>query len=179
LEKLDEQLLINPEQLAILVRSHKVDDEIKLAVIHDGKATTLSVKLVEHDLAPLKEIGENEEAQEFWRMLPEPRLRPIAPGQRPDWIHPGGPANATASSMTWIEADRFYTIVNKDGHRTFTVKDKEGKTLFDGPIDTKDQRDKLAPELKDKLEKLQQHMPGTTLKSLIPKSTTQPAGSER
>lgn len=49
LEKLDDQLIINFEQLAVLVRSHKPGDEVKLTVIHEGKPAVLTAKLTEHE----------------------------------------------------------------------------------------------------------------------------------
>jgi len=53
LTKLDDQLIINPEQLAVLVRMHKANDEVKLGIIHEAAAATVSATLVEKDLPPL------------------------------------------------------------------------------------------------------------------------------
>jgi membrane-associated protease RseP (regulator of RpoE activity) len=54
LTKLDDQLIVNPEQLAVLIRMHKASDEVKLSVIHEAAATTVPVTLVEKDLPPLQ-----------------------------------------------------------------------------------------------------------------------------
>jgi hypothetical protein len=54
LTKVDDQLIINPEQLAVLIRMHKASDEVKLSIIHEAAATTVSVTLVEKDLPPLE-----------------------------------------------------------------------------------------------------------------------------
>jgi hypothetical protein len=54
LTKVDDQLIINPEQLAVLIRMHKANDEVKLSIIHEAAATTIAVTLVEKDLPPLE-----------------------------------------------------------------------------------------------------------------------------
>jgi hypothetical protein len=56
LKKFDDQLLVNAEQLAVLVRSRKPGDEVKLNLIRGGKEDTVSAKLVEHDVKPLDVI---------------------------------------------------------------------------------------------------------------------------
>ncbi len=161
LQKLDDQLLVNQEQLAVLVRSHKPGEEVKLAIIREGKPTTLTAKLAEHDLEPWVEAGENEPTALFRRAIPSSRVRPINPGERPPalgWKNPAVPNGA--STTTWLENDHSYSLVTTDGHRTFVAKDKEGKVLFDGPVDTEEQREKLPPELKEKLQHLIDHMGG-------------------
>lgn len=57
LQKLDDQLLINAEQLAVLVRTHKAGDSVALSVIHGGKSDTVSPKLIETE-APAMQGGE-------------------------------------------------------------------------------------------------------------------------
>lgn len=49
LQKIDDQLIVNREQLTTLIRSHKVGDEVKLGVIHAAKPQTISIKLAEHE----------------------------------------------------------------------------------------------------------------------------------
>ena len=55
IKKLDEQILVNAQQLAVLVRSRKAGDEVKLSLIRGGKEQTLSAKLVEKEV---KELGD-------------------------------------------------------------------------------------------------------------------------
>jgi len=51
LHKLDDQILVNPEQLAVLVRMRKPGDEVKLAVVRKGERTTLAAALGEREVA--------------------------------------------------------------------------------------------------------------------------------
>jgi len=53
LVKLDDQLLIEVRQLAVLVRNHKEGDEITLTYIRGGKQQTATVKLVKREIPKL------------------------------------------------------------------------------------------------------------------------------
>jgi hypothetical protein len=60
------------------------------------------------------------------------------------------------SALTWLEGDRSYTLVtDATGHKTFTVKGKDGKTIFEGPVNSADELGKVPGDLKEKLDKLQ------------------------
>jgi membrane-associated protease RseP (regulator of RpoE activity) len=152
LQKLDDQLLINAEQLAVLVRSYKPGDEIKLAIIRDGQKKTVTVKLAEHELEPLHPMPfEYWDMDRFQPRLQPPRteVRPNPPAnQRQNWSGP-------SSTLRWLEGDRNYTItITPQGHQSVTVKDGNDQTLFEGPIDTQEQRDRLPTDVKDKVEKM-------------------------
>ncbi|MBA4387051.1 MAG: hypothetical protein C0404_03660 [Verrucomicrobia bacterium] len=54
LRKFNDQILINFEQLAVLVRLQKPGDEVKLTFVRKGKDSEVSVKLAEKDLPMLK-----------------------------------------------------------------------------------------------------------------------------
>jgi len=47
-------------------------------------------------------------------------------------------------------------IENKDGKKMLTAKDRQGKLLFGGPIETKEDLDKVPAEVRQRYEKLQQ-----------------------
>jgi hypothetical protein len=53
LVKLDDQLLIEQRQLAVLVRNHKEGDEVTLTYLRAGKQATAKVKLAKHDMPKL------------------------------------------------------------------------------------------------------------------------------
>ena len=48
-------------------------------------------------------------------------------------------------------------IENKEGKKFLTAKDPQGKLLFSGPVDTKEDLDKMPGEVRQRYEKLQQH----------------------
>lgn len=50
IEKLDDQMLINPEQLATLLRSKKAGDEVTLAIVRQGEHQSIKAKLEEKEI---------------------------------------------------------------------------------------------------------------------------------
>jgi hypothetical protein len=48
-------------------------------------------------------------------------------------------------------------IENKDGKKLLTAKDPQGKTLFSGPVETKEDIDKMPADVRQRYDKLQQH----------------------
>src|SRR4051794_40813857 len=56
LTKFDDQILVNAQQLAVVVRTHKGGEEVKLALIRGGKEQTLKTKLVEKEVKPIDDL---------------------------------------------------------------------------------------------------------------------------
>jgi len=50
LTKLDDQMLVNMQQLTVLVRNHKVGDEVKLTLLRGGKEVSAKAKLAEREV---------------------------------------------------------------------------------------------------------------------------------
>jgi hypothetical protein len=57
--KVDDQLLIEQRQLAVLIRNHKEGDEVTLTFIRGGKEATAKVKLAKHDV-PKMAMGDGQ-----------------------------------------------------------------------------------------------------------------------
>jgi protein involved in polysaccharide export with SLBB domain len=54
--RLNSQILVNPQQLAVLVRTFEPGDELKLTVVREGKETMLTVKLEQREVKPLEHV---------------------------------------------------------------------------------------------------------------------------
>jgi PDZ domain len=48
-------------------------------------------------------------------------------------------------------------VENVDGKKLLTAKDSQGKLLFSGPVETKEDRDKMPADVRERYEKLQQN----------------------
>jgi PDZ domain-containing protein len=48
-------------------------------------------------------------------------------------------------------------VENVDGKKIVTVKDPQGKLVFSGPVEMKEDRDKMPPDVRERYEKLQQN----------------------
>ena len=69
LTKLDDQILIDTRQLAVLVRRHQAGDEVGLTLVRGGKEQTVRVKLSQREMPRLPSPG-----QEQGMMFPGRRL---------------------------------------------------------------------------------------------------------
>ena len=58
------------------------------------------------------------------------------------------------SNISYSDDDGSIEIKVDDGKRNLTVKDAKGTVAFDGPITTEEDRKKLSPEIRKRLEKL-------------------------
>ncbi|HZL35643.1 MAG TPA: PDZ domain-containing protein [Tepidisphaeraceae bacterium] len=187
LRKLDDQLLVNAEQLAVLVRTYKPGTPIDLTVIRDGKEITLNPKLVEHEIEPLPDEGTRTDPFGNWAnpyFVSPPQLgsppsgaTPLSPvPNRPyiqRWNPPAGGAQKTlpqglqwqglgpvAGTLTLISGDRACTLtMDREGHKTVTVKDAAGKTIFEGPVDTKEQRTNAPADVRTQLDMMRKLAP--------------------
>ena len=116
--RFDEQILINPQQLAVLVRATDPGQEVRLRVLREGEETVLPLTLVERDVKPLSRVV-------FWNA----DGRPV-------------PAATTAPALTPNAAGADERTLVPGGVLTVTVRDLEGpglktiKTMRVGPDGT-------------------------------------------
>lgn len=157
LEKLNDQLLINAEQFAVLVRTFKPGEEVKLTLVREGKRQEVRVKLGEHEVP---RVLLNFQVTPFQPMAPRPApgMAPVPPSY-PGFggANPAGPALSTPpeSSLTWLDGKRAITLTTRDGHSLLTASDgPSGKVLYATPVDTQEQRAKLPRDIRDRLSLL-------------------------
>lgn len=175
LTRLDDQILIDTRQLAVLVRTHRAGEEIGLGYIRGGKNATVRVKLIERAMP-----------QAFHRRVPGPGL-----GQTDNRLFrlqtDGGAGNPVLFSLDEAPALHTVRVFRKDraggiggmavkpadsrfaltdekgslevairaGARTLVAKDPQGKTLFDGPVDTPEQRQAMPPSVRERFEQME------------------------
>jgi hypothetical protein len=166
LQKLDEQVLINPHQFGVLVRTLKPGAEAKLAIIRETKPQTIAVTPVEKDLAPLDEtLGYGPATG--WRNA-EPVKTTKFGGGDGQFTLTATPRKAGGGGVDFINTERaemvtdngttiITTSVGPKGERRASVVEKAtGKIIFDGAIDTEEQRQALPKEVQAQLKELDQ-----------------------
>ncbi|MBX2850777.1 MAG: PDZ domain-containing protein [Phycisphaeraceae bacterium] len=82
LTKLNDQILINAEQFAVLVRSQAIGDTVTLHGLRDGEPIELEAKLGEADIAPLGPGGHD--LDRAWRVQLNPVQGPVGNPLRPE-----------------------------------------------------------------------------------------------
>ena len=175
-QKLNDQLLINPEQLVVLIRSFNPDDQITLSILRNAEQKRVTVKLgrreipVTNQAAPAAGVPfvlDRMVAQ--GNVLVTHRVNPnnndlliqvrtdgvvdIANQTPNDKPEPTG----RVESITWTDGEHAFEVTAKaTGARHelhLVLRNAEGTVLFDGPIDTPDDLKSLPA---DALEKLNQ-----------------------
>lgn len=156
LVKFGDQKLVNAMQLGTLVRAQKPGDEVELTVIREGKEMKVKATLIEKEVPaftvapqPVDVIGFA--PGEFGE--PGVALPPIefAPGDGPiQWAHKVG-----QGSMKYADGEHQLEITTDKDGRKLVAKDKDGKEVFSGPINTPEQRKAVPAAVLPKLEKLE------------------------
>lgn len=184
LTKLDDQILVNQPQLAVLVRAKKEGDEVRLTVVRGGKETVVKAKLGSHEvprmagdfffqngpgglgamtipggLARIRELPgmDDDHARDVLRLLGREHQNLLV---RPDVrvFRRGGQGSTILdlpnSNISYSDDEGAIEIKSDEGKRSLTIKDAKGKVTFQGPINTEEERKKLPPEVMKQLEKL-------------------------
>jgi hypothetical protein len=178
--KLDEQILIEPRQLAVLIRNHQEGDEVTVAYMRGGQRSTTKVKLGTHEVPKLS-----------WQELPGPaggrfEFRPgdLPPGPARAEVdrvlsliresHRGGPAHLQIERRAGpgframsIHPGNSRMVFNDDagtielsianGAKSVVVTDRAGAQVFAGPVTTPAERHQLPPVVRERLERFE-HM---------------------
>lgn len=174
LMKFDDQKLVNTQQLSVLVRSMKAGDQVKLTLIRQGEPQEVTVTLQEKevpvtgdgmwgfgsregiadmmiDLAPLAEMPDIP-------IPPQAGRVEIAPDGRMNLFRVGGLADGDENVSEYTDSEMSLRITEKDDGKTLLARDAQDQTLFEGPIDTADQRAKLPAAVAEKLEKFEKRL---------------------
>ncbi|RME69939.1 MAG: PDZ domain-containing protein, partial [Verrucomicrobia bacterium] len=178
--RLDDQLLIEPRQLSVLVRSHQKGETISLTLLRGGKERTLEVVLGErmekpHRMRlrvggpldfdmdiPLPDVDAIERNVERHMRLYRDRAEALEEAM-PHGRHPAAPAAPRVEILhpeTQIvlkdEAGEL-RLKSVDGHRHLVAIDADGREVFSGPVDSEEERRGLPEDLLKRLERLE-HM---------------------
>jgi hypothetical protein len=137
LHKLGDQILVNDPQFRVLLRTFRPGDEVRLTVLRDGQPRPVSVRLGERRV-PVGDVPARELMR--WMLMP------------PDAGTVTGLLEFTAN----YEDDRHVLVLACDAQgKRLLVKDKQGKTLFDGPVNTEAQRQSVPEVVRAKLKVLE------------------------
>ena len=129
LMKLDDQLLVNPAQLLVLVRMRKPKDKVALTLVRETEEQKVAA-----------ELGESEET------TGEIRADCI------EW------RAATASTSSFSDGEHTLTLTTTDGQKHLMVMDRAGNLVFNGPVNTPAQRKEAPPDVLKKLETMEGSM---------------------
>lgn len=182
LQKLDDQLLVNPEQLAVLIRMHEPGDAVDLTLIRGGETMTVTATLAQHEVPERPVMIPHPErrmpAQGFnldpdqWNQLRgqldqmdgdlELNLQELLPQlneqlqlHEPMQFHiqPGPFGNLVVRQF---DDGRHRIEIRQEGDADPTVKiqDADGNLIFEGTTDQLDENTDVPQDLRDKVHEL-------------------------
>jgi len=161
LQKLNDQLLINTQQLSVLVRSMKPGEKVAVTILRGGQPMNVDVTLKEKELPVL---GESSGGMTFDAPLAEWSGQFKFPEIEELRMAPNGTANLTRifseddaaeGSSVYSDSEMTLTVTSKDDDKTLVAKDAQGTTLYDGPIATEEQKKALPAKVAEKLAKFE------------------------
>lgn len=166
LMKVDDQWLVNSQQLGVVIRMHKGGDEVKVTLVRQGQQQTVTAKLEEKEMV-IPESNEPFVVNGNLMNMPVP-VTPDIPG----WVRTIDKDDD--ADMIIKDNDRTLKIKVKGNEKHLVATDNNGQVLFDGPIQTDEQKKAvpadIAEELekyKDQIDKLQESKPGEQKKIRI------------
>jgi hypothetical protein len=187
LHRINDQLLVNPEQFTVLVRTFKPGDEVTLTVVREGKPQELTARLGERELMPL---GRSDVQINLYGDLLGATPAPNVPGEVPApppppaavfggadddrirLIAPGGD-QINAASIVFEDNQHKLSISAPGGRKHLRAEDKSGKIIFDGPIDSAEDLGKVPTDVRDKIVKM--GIQGLNLPAAPPPAAPAPA----
>jgi hypothetical protein len=169
IEKCDDQWLINPAQFIGLVRMYyKPGETVTMTVLREGETKKITAKLDERETYAMDDDG-----NAFYTPGGGSAFHPNNPqGQVPGYMFGGGGGGGgpvqriatgalgkvplTSGFMATFGDDKQQLFISiRDGHQIVTARDSGGKQIFEGPIDTPEQRAKLPPAVRKQLDAME------------------------
>lgn len=165
LQKLNDQLLVNTQQLSVLIRSMKPGEQVTLTFLRGGQPQTVTATLTEKEVPVLGEASWNFEAPVAGFVTPTfeavavPEIGEVNLGE-------GGARNAfrffttddNESKSVYTDPDMTLTITTDDDEKSLVAKDNNGQVLFDGDINTAAEREKLPKNVAERLAKFEERI---------------------
>jgi hypothetical protein len=172
--KFNDQLLTNAEQLRALVRMRMPSDDVKFALVRRGEATTANVELAEKEMEVLAE-GNPAQGPEHFKtygygrngelIVNGNRVGVGAGGGGPGFFGGGGGGMTYTNAMgrnqiVWSDRENTLNVDLRGGKAVkLSAVDRVGKEIFNGPVETDEQRKALPDNLAEKLKKAEASVP--------------------
>ena len=77
--------------------------------------------------------------------------QPVAPNDKTNAVT----SQTNTSRTTWSDNDGSGELIIEDGKKQLTVKDRDGKQVFSGPVNTPEEMKALPTEVRERLEKIE------------------------
>lgn len=146
LQKLDDQILINGEQLVALVRLHKPGEKVSLTLLRKAKQISIEVELGAKQVTDEPKELSLELFNQADRAIDNSRIAVLSEVPHLERLYSN---QVEARPMTFNDGE---VLASLDGHgNLLAVEVKSGKILFQGPIGTDAQWKQVPDRVREKL----------------------------
>jgi serine protease Do len=169
LTKLDDQILINPPQLAVLVRIKNAGDRVQLTLLRKGKTQTVSATLGEREVPDMPAFHAlpdepNAVLKEFGFIPMQGGIEGPSGGA---WVTPNTPGSSVIiqgmsgdgeqsfSTSKFSDGAHSITVEVRKGTKTVTIRDHDGKLIYTGPHNTDEDKAKIPADVRPKIEQME------------------------
>ena len=151
LEKFDDQILMSTEQLGILIRMRKAGEEVNITALRQGETIRLRVKLGERKMGRADVIKWDRpippaaiEGRQFIEDVPRGQVEAILKKIREE------------NGVRLIYSDREHQLRVKfeKGEKHLEASDRKGAVVFEGSIQTDEQRKAVPAAIASKLDSI-------------------------
>lgn len=174
--RLNDQLLINGQQLAVLVRTFKPGDAVTLHVLRDGEPIGLNATLAGRVVAPkhmVEPMPNRDDLDALFEQLRGPGLDPFAPADDPrdlldqmqrrmfeqrqemqqmmDQMREQLGQAGVQSSVAINDGEHAITLKANGQNKHLTIKTRDGELIFDGPVPEDGQIEGLPADVQKKV----------------------------
>lgn len=176
LVKFEDQLMVSSNQLGVLVQAKEPGAEVELTIMRGGKEEVVVAELgekkaksitIKHGLVapdmkgkialPTNGVSLDLSREEIEGLLG--KLKGKSGGLFISEDDEGGPVvrmmNINQGSVVFSDDEGTVKLIANEGPKRLIVIDGESKTLFEGPVSTEEQREKLTEEIKARLLKVE------------------------
>ena len=181
----NDQLIVDPEQLGKLIRSFPEGTTVNLTLLRKGKEMKVSAKLQKHESKSSQGPFGFEKEWNFDGLdglenfhLPDmTNVREAVARAKKEALRAGDEARRAVRNLRIVTTDDGTVkatnvdlgkaqivfsdekgelkLESDDGKKVLTAKDPKGNVLFSGPVDTKEERDKMPAEVRERFEHLE------------------------
>lgn len=174
--KFEDQLMVSSNQLGVLVQTKEPGAEVKLTIVREGKEQVVMATLGEKKAKTIT-IKHSSVVPKLHGAMSNPsgvtrsnlsqgeiegllgKLKGKSGGLFISEDDAGGPVvrmmNINRGSVVFSDDEGTVKLIADEGPKRLIVIDGDSKTLFEGPVSTEAQREKLSEEIKARLLKVE------------------------
>lgn len=149
LEQFNDQVLIDTRQLAVLVRLAKTGDEVTLKGFRHGEPLSLKATLEEKEVEPLDALP-GADLRVPWERFSYDKYN-LEAEKAMEMLR----KTKSNGQLSYSDKGMMLQITQENGKSHLVARDSKGKVVYEGPLNTEEERKGLPPEVLKRLKSME------------------------